>query len=153
MHKFKRKSSTSQELSTASLPDIVFMLLFFFMVTTVLRETTLLVEQKLPRSTQLTKLERKSLVSHLHIGKPLNPKLHGKEPKVQANDVFINLKSIAQWVNQEKDKLSEVERDKITISIKGDIDTKMGIIIDVQQELREVNARKLLYNSLKPAKE
>ena len=151
MHRFKRKSSTSQELSTASLPDIVFMLLFFFMVTTVLRETTLLVEQRLPRSTQLTKLERKSLVSHLYIGKPLNPKLYGKEPKVQANDVFINPKSLAQWVSQEKDKLSEVERDKITISIKSDVETKMGIIIDVQQELREVNARKLLYNSLKPA--
>ena len=146
-HAFQRKSSTSQALSTASLPDIVFMLLFFFMVTTVLRETDILVEQNLPRATQLTKLERKSLVSHLYVGRPLNTQLQGTEPKIQANDVFINLNAIVQWVNQEKDKLSEVERDKITISLKSDIKTKMGIIVDIQQELREANARKLLYNS------
>lgn len=149
--KFKRKSSASQELSTAALPDIVFMLLFFFMVTTVLRQTELLVEQKLPRATQLTQLERKSLVSHLYVGKPLNVKLHGNEPKIQANDVFIDVSSLVQWVNREKDKLSEVERDKMTVSLKGDTDTKMGLIVDIQQELREANARKLLYNSLKPA--
>ena len=148
-HAFKRKSRTSQELSTASLPDIVFMLLFFFMVTTVLRETEILVEQKLPKATQLTKLERKSLVSHVYVGRPLNTKLQGREPKIQVNDVFINLDAIVQWVNQEKDKLPEVERDKITISLKGDVETKMGIIVDIQQELREANARKLLYNSSK----
>ena len=148
MSRFTKKSSTSQGISTASLPDIVFMLLFFFMVTTVLRETELLVEQKLPHATQLTKLERKSLVSHLHVGRPLNIKLYGKAPKIQANDVFITVESIPQWVTQEKDKLNEVERDKITISLKGDIETKMGIIVDVQEQLREVNARKLLYNSL-----
>ena len=148
MSRFSKKSSTSPGISTASLPDIVFMLLFFFMVTTVLRETELLVEQKLPHATQLTKLERKSLVSHIHVGRPLNTKLYGKEPKIQANDVFITVESIPQWVTQEKDKLNEVERDKITISLKGDIETKMGIIVDVQEQLREVNARKLLYNSL-----
>ena len=149
--KFQKKSATSQELSTASLPDIVFMLLFFFMVTTVLRETEILVEQKLPKATQLTKLERKSLVSHLYVGKPLNEKVYGSDPKLQANDVFIDPKQdLIQWVNQEKDKLSEVERDKMTVSLKGDIGTKMGIVVDIQQALREANSRKLLYNSKKP---
>ena len=147
MGKFSRKSSTSSSISTASLPDIIFMLLFFFMVTTVLRETDLLVEQKLPQATQLTKLERKSLVSHLYIGKPLK-KSHGTEARIQANDVFIAPISLLQWVNQEKDKLSEAERDLITVSMKVDVETKMGIIIDVQQQLREANARKVLYNSL-----
>ena len=36
MAKFGKKSNTSQDIPTAALPDIIFMLLFFFMVTTVM---------------------------------------------------------------------------------------------------------------------
>ena len=52
------------------------------------------------------------------------------------------------FVNQEKDKLNEAERDQITISMKVDVESKMGIVSDVQQELREANARKILYSSV-----
>ena len=149
MAKFKKSSGTSQEIPTAALPDIIFMLLFFFMVTTVLRETTIMVEQKLPKSTQLSKLERKSLVSYIYIGKPKRTAVYGTQPKIQVNDVFIEVKDVVRFVNQEKDKLSEVERDQITMSMKVDIDAKMGIVTDVQQEFKEANARKVLYSSSK----
>ncbi|RZS98392.1 ExbD/TolR family protein [Cecembia calidifontis] len=145
MSKFKKKTSTSQNIPTSALPDIIFMLLFFFMVTTVLREQEILVEQKIPQATQLQKLEKKTLISYLYIGKPKNVALFGTEPRVQANDVLINTKDIVLWVNQEKDKLSEAERDQITISMKADREVKMGPISDVQFELREADARKLLY--------
>ena len=148
MSKFKKSSDTSQDIPTAALPDIIFMLLFFFMVTTVLRETEIMVKQKLPRATQLTKIERKSLVSYIYIGEPKNVSLYGDEPKIQTNDVFITVDDVVQFVNQEKDKLSEVERDQITMSMKVDVDVKMGIISDVQQELRKANARKVLYSSI-----
>ena len=148
MSKFKKSSSATQEIPTAALPDIIFMLLFFFMVTTVLRETDILVKQILPKATQLTKIERKSLVSYLYIGEPRNSAVFGEEPKIQVNDVFITENDIIQFVNTEKDKLTEVERDQITISMKVDVEVKMGIISDVQQELRKANARKLLYSSL-----
>lgn len=153
MSKFKKKTATSQEIPTSSLPDIIFMLLFFFMVTTVLRETEIKVKQEIPRATQLRKLEKKSLVSHLYIGKPKQPKIYGTEPKIQANDVFIGVKDVVLWVNQEKDKKDEFERDQITISMKVDVETKMGIISDVQQELREANARKLMYASIRDVEE
>ncbi|MEO0331543.1 MAG: biopolymer transporter ExbD, partial [Bacteroidota bacterium] len=70
MSKFKKKTSASQDIPTSALPDIIFMLLFFFMVTTVLRETDILVEQNLPRAEQLRKMQKKSLVSYIYIGKP-----------------------------------------------------------------------------------
>jgi biopolymer transport protein ExbD len=145
MSKFKKKTGTSQSIPTAALPDIIFMLLFFFMVTTVLREQDILVEQKIPQATQLQKLEKKTLISYLYIGKPKNVAMFGTEPRIQANDVLIGTKDILLWVNQEKDKLSEAERDQITISMKTDRDVKMGPISDVQFELREADARKLLY--------
>ena len=145
MSKFQKKTKASQDIPTAALPDIIFMLLFFFMVTTVLRETDILVSQQLPRATQLSKLEKKSLVSHLYIGTPKKTTLYGSEPKIQANDVLIEPKDLVLWVNKEKDKLDEAERDQITISLKIDEEAKMGIVSDVQQQLREANARKIMY--------
>lgn len=150
MHKFKKKTKSDPSIPTSALPDIIFMLLFFFMVTTVLRETTINVEQKIPKATELRKLQRKSLVSYLYVGKPVlrMQDQFGKEPRIQANDVFITVEEIVGWVLQEKDKLDEVERDQITIALKVNNETKMGLISDVQLELREANARKLLYTTI-----
>lgn len=148
MSKFKKNQKVEPAISTASLPDIVFMLLFFFMVTTVLREQDLLVEQKIPQATQLQKLQKKSLISYLFIGKPKNTALYGTEPRVQANDALIQTPEIVQWVNQERDLLPEADRPGITISMKIDRDVKMGPISDVQNELREADARRILYASI-----
>jgi biopolymer transport protein ExbD len=148
MSKFKKKPRTEPGISTASLPDIVFMLLFFFMVTTVLREQDILVEQKIPAATQLQKLQKKTLISYIFIGKPKNTFLYGVEPRVQANDALLNPADIRQWVNQERDMLPEADRGLITISIKADRDVKMGPISDVQFELREADARRVLYASI-----
>jgi biopolymer transport protein ExbD len=148
MSKFKKKPKTEPTVSTASLPDIVFMLLFFFMVTTVLREQDILVEQKIPAATQLQKLQKKTLISYVFIGKPKNTALYGVEPRVQANDALLQPADIQQWVNQERDMLPESDRGLITISIKADREVKMGPISDVQFELREADARRVLYASI-----
>ena len=148
MSKFKKKANTKQDIPTSALPDIIFMLLFFFMVTTVLREVTIDVKQRIPDATQLRKLQRKSLVSYLYIGEPKKTDQWGSEPRVQANDVFIEPKDVTLWVTQEKDKLNEVERDQITIAMKVDGEAKRGLISDVEFQLRKANARKLLYTAL-----
>lgn len=148
MGKFKKKTNTSENIPTSALPDIIFMLLFFFMVTTVLREQEILVDQKLPQSTQLQKLQKKTLISYIYIGKPKNTALYGTEPRVQANDALLNSSDIVQWVNRERDALPEADRGMITISMKVDKDVKMGPISDVQSELREADARRVLYASI-----
>ena len=147
MSKFKKKASTKQEIPTSSMPDVVFMLLFFFMVTTKMRETSINVEQKMPQATQLRTLAKKSLISYLYIGAPKKKDQFGAEPKIQANDVFIQPKDVIQWVNAEKAKLDEVDRDAITVSLKVDVESKRGLIADVETELRRANARKLLYSA------
>jgi biopolymer transport protein ExbD len=148
MSKFKKKTNVKQDIPTSSMPDVVFMLLFFFMVTTELRKTSIEVKQQIPKATQLRKLMRKSLVTNLYIGEPTKPQQYGKEPKIQADDVFIDTKDIIRWVNEQKSKLEEVERDQLTVSLKVDKDAKRGIISDVESELRKANARKLLYSTL-----
>ena len=71
MAKFKKnKSGDLPAISTASLPDIVFMLLFFFMVATVMRDSTLMVQNTLPAADQVQKLDKKDRVIYIYAGKP-----------------------------------------------------------------------------------
>jgi biopolymer transport protein ExbD len=148
MSKFKKKAQVKQDIPTSSMPDVVFMLLFFFMVTTEMRETTIEVQQRIPEATQMRKLARKSLVTNLYVGEPRKTEQFGKEPKIQANDVFIEPKDIVLWVSKEKDKLAENEREQLTVSLKVDNEAKRGIIADVETELRKANTRKVLYTTI-----
>jgi biopolymer transport protein ExbD len=152
MSKFKKKANVKQDIPTSSMPDVVFMLLFFFMVTTQLRETSIEVQQRIPEATQLRKLQRKTLVTNLYIGAPVKTEQYGVEPKIQANDSFIEPSGIAKWVNAERDKLREDEQDQLTVALKVDNEAKRGIIVDVETELRKANARKLLYTTREAAK-
>lgn len=147
----KKKGGGTPELSTASLPDIVFMLLFFFMVTTTMREVTLLVANAKPYATEIQKLERKSLVSYIYMGKPKKDlqAQFGTEPRIQLNDQFARLTDIQQFAVTEREARNEAERPLVTISIKADKDVKMGLVTDVKQELRKAQMLKINYSTRK----
>ncbi|MBW6478853.1 MAG: biopolymer transporter ExbD [Bacteroidales bacterium] len=145
----KDKGIQSQKINTASLPDIIFMLLFFFMVTTTMRETTLFVRNTLPSATEIQKLERKSLVSFIYIGPPIQSNIFGTEPRIQLNDAFANINEIASFVEAERQARDERERPLMITSMKIDRETKMGIVTDVKQELRLVNALNINYSTVR----
>jgi len=152
MSKFKKKTGGgTPAISTASLPDIVFMLLFFFMVSTVMREVTLKVESTKPMATEIKKLERKSLVTYVYVGKPKAAYIPqvGSEPRVQLNDAFARLNEIQNFVITEREAINEAERPLMTVSIKADEDVKMGLITDIKQELRKAEALKINYSTRK----
>lgn len=150
MGRFKKDSAPkSQKINTASLPDIIFMLLFFFMVTTVMRETALFVQVRMPQATEIQQLERRSLVSFIYIGPPLQAHIFGTEPRIQLNDNFAAVNDIPSFIEAERLSVSEAERPLMTTSLKVDRTTKMGIVTDVKQELRQVNALKINYSTLR----
>lgn len=152
MAKFRKEGSKEvPAISTASLPDIVFMLLFFFMVSTTMREVTLMVEKGLPSASQISKLEKKSLVSNIYIGKPTSQYvgMYGNEPRIQLNDKLANMNEIGAFVIAEQETRKEEERNKITNNLKIQPDTKMGIVTDLKQELRRANSLRISYASLK----
>lgn len=148
----KKKSGGTPGISTASLPDIIFMLLFFFMVTTVMRETTLLVKIKAPEATEVQKLERKSLVSFIYIGPPTKPDVYGTESRIQLNDSYKTVDDIQEFIAAERESRDEVDRKFLTTSLKVHGETRMGIVTDVKQELREVGAFKINYSTRKQYK-
>lgn len=152
MSKFRKDSKKDTPgISTASLPDIVFMLLFFFMVTTVMRETTIMVQQSLPQATEIQKLEKKSLVSYIYIGSPVERMqgTYGTKARIQLNDAFATVDDIPQYITTERTARDEKEVPFMTTSIKADQNTKMGIVTDVKQELRKANALKINYSTRK----
>ncbi len=147
----KKGGKKMTPISTASLPDVIFMLLFFFMISTSMREQEVLVTVTPPEATETQKLEKKSLVSYIYIGQPM-PKLRGKfgnAPRIQLNDSFSTSREIGHFVASERDKLSESDRALMTVCIKADRSTRMGIITDVKQELRKANALKVSYQASK----
>jgi biopolymer transport protein ExbD len=148
MAKFKKKAKTKQDIPTSALPDIIFMLLFFFMVTTVLRETTVLVQNRVPAATELRKLQKKSLVSYIYIGEPKNTEQWGSEPRIQADDSFIDPSGVGLWVTRKKDNLNENDREQLTVALKVDEEAKRGLVSDVEMELRKSNSRKVLYTTI-----
>ena len=149
----KKGSKELPPVSTASLPDIVFMLLFFFMVTTVMRETSLKVEHVIPKAKEIAKLERKSLVAYIHIGPPIKAlrSIMGTEPRIQLDDAFATADDIPVFVEKVIGETPEQEVPLLTYSLKVDVKTKMGSVVDVKQELRKVNALKINYSSSKIA--
>ena len=152
MSKFRKDSKKDTPgISTASLPDIVFMLLFFFMVTTVMRETTIMVQQSLPQATEIQKLEKKSLVSYIYIGSPVERMqgTYGTKARIQLNDAFATVDDIPQYITAERTARDEKEVPFMTTSITADQNTKMGIVTDVKQELRKANALKINYSTRK----
>ena len=156
MSKFSsKKKDRTPAVSTASLPDIVFMLLFFFMVVTVMREVDPLIELTVPKATEIEKIENKSLVSYIYIGPPIR-KLQeqlGSEPRIQLNDQFAKLEDVKAFIEMERASKPEHQRNKMYTSMKVDSDTKMGIVTDVKQELREVWALKIIYSTNKSSEE
>jgi biopolymer transport protein ExbD len=147
MSRFKDKGGKgTPAISTASLPDIIFMLLFFFMVTTVMREVDLKVKISLPEASEVAKLEDKALVDYIYIGPPTIAAL-GTEPMMQLNDQFARLDEIDVWVKQNVERREEVLRPKITRSLKVDRETAMKMVTDVKQELRKSEALKINYST------
>ncbi len=151
MSKFKKGGGKElPAISTASLPDIVFMLLFFFMVATVMRQNTLLIENKLPYADQVEKLEKKTPIMYIYAGKP-GPgyKKFGTEAKVQLNDKLVNsVAEIQNFVQENRNKVGETRVGKLIAALKVDKNTNMGLIGDVKEQLREINQLKINYATL-----
>ncbi len=152
MSKFsKKRGKADPAISTASLPDIIFMLLFFFMVVTVLRDAELKVKVNTPYASELTKLEEKSLVNYLYVGRPTvqYQAVYGTKPRLQLGDKFADVSEIPLFLEKHKTKVPEARHGQITSSLRVDGEVTMGIVQDIKIQLRKANQLKVNYSAKK----
>ena len=131
--KIERKTHTSREISTSSMPDIIFMLLIFFMVTTVMREYEGL-DVIMPRAKMIEKLESKRHTTYVWAT---------KDGLVSVDDRIIHINDLAGLMYNKVAK-----EPKVTVSLKSDEKTTMKLITDIHTQLRTANALKLSYSAL-----
>jgi biopolymer transport protein ExbD len=133
--KFQKKiAQTQQTIPTASLPDIIFMLLIFFMVTTVLREVDILVTYSLPEAVAVEKIDNKRLLSYIWIG---------NDERIQIDDSIVPVGAISNIAYGKR-----MNNPNIIMSLRIDKGSRMGIVSDVQQELRRADALRINYSAL-----
>ena len=142
MSRFRRQKHEVPGLNLAALPDLIFTVLFFFMIVTHMRVVTPLVHVETPQGTELEKA-RKQGVIYLFIGQPMDAKgqVEGASDsrRIQLNDRFVELDQLAQ--------MSEDAREHLTVSIRADRNTEMGLINDVKQQLRKAGALNINYSA------
>jgi biopolymer transport protein ExbD len=146
-----KKAKKLAGFNTASMGDIVFILLFFFMVTTTMRESEVKVRTDVPKASEVAKLERKDLTVYINIGPPIASEQarYGTDTRIQLNDSFKTVDDIRNFIASFREGLDEKDRPYMTTALKIDKDTRMGMVSDVKEELRRCQALKIMYNALK----
>lgn len=146
MSKFRTKSKKKSVISTSSLPDIVFLLLFFFMMTATIRSNQDQQEIIEPKAHAITKVDQKNLIRELTIGKARDRRF-GDQEIIMDKDGPIAIDDLVQWTLEQKNTLPEYQKPQMIVMIRADKHVKMGLISDIQEELRKANTRKVLYRS------
>ncbi|WP_130733353.1 biopolymer transporter ExbD [Flavobacterium sp. J27] len=150
MSKFKKKKSGGTPgISTASLPDIVFMLLFFFMTATTMKDSDLMIENRLPKANQTAKLHKKNYIMYIYVGKPKSnyASTLGASDRIQLNDKISSVSDIRSFVITERAERNSEDEKYLTASLKIDKDVRMGLIQDIKTELRKVEQLKVNYTT------
>lgn len=145
---FHTKRHSVPSLNVASMPDLIFTVLFFFMIVTHMRQVTPKVHYEVPQGTEIEK-ERKAGMVYLFIGKPVDEQGHvvGDETRIQLNDRYVTVAQIPEEIKKEREMMSEDVRQHMTVSIRADRDTEMGVINDVKQALRKAGALNINYSA------
>lgn len=118
-----------------------------------MREVTLQVKVTKPGSSQSVKIaaEDRNKIISVYVGKPTKAQLYGSAPRMQLNDVIADVKDVGPFVLEEMNRLPEADRKKAFVSIKADEEISTGIITDIKEALRDVDALKIQYGTRKTA--
>jgi biopolymer transport protein ExbD len=145
---FHRGNHEVPALNTSSLPDLIFTVLFFFMIVTHMRTVELKVRYEVPQGTELQKLGHKSAVSYIYVGRVMNSSYQAEgEMQIQLNDQIATVDEIKAYLEEERRRMSPEDQARMTVSIKADRDTPMGMIVDIKHALQHSFALKINYSA------
>ena len=153
-----KKKRIEPGISTASLPDIVFMLLFFFMVATTSKENESSVMVKLPTASESGKLDDKTPTAYIQLGVPVKAlqDVYGNKTSIQLNDAIKTKKEIRMFLDEKRASIKSHYKNidpsigaskakQMIVCLKIDKKTKLGFLNEVKEELRDAAALKINY--------
>ena len=139
--KIRKKKRDTPEVSTASLPDIIFMLLFFFMTVTVLRTASSQMTIELPDTETAVKVNHEASEFNIYVSHTEDDQKH----KIQINEYLVSLKQLDNILSDISAPLLDFEKLKVPIYLRIDKDVKMDLVYDVKLLLRKHGLRKINY--------
>ena len=72
----------------------------------------------------------------------------GEESRIQLNVAFAEVSEVQDYVIGERASMKEVDQPNMTVSLKIDQDTRMGIVTEIKEALRRAYALKINYSSV-----
>ena len=133
---FRRTSHELPGLNMASMPDLIFTVLFFFMIVTHMRHDDVKVRYQVPAGTEVQKLQQKSAVINVYVS----------ASQIQVNNQLTDLDHLSGLIEAERKKLSEDNAERLTVSLRADKQTPMGVIADVKEALQKSFALRINYS-------
>ncbi len=143
--KFHTKRHNVPSLNMASMPDLIFTVLFFFMIVTHMRSDEVKVRYEVPQGTEMKKLANKSSVVNIYIGRETGD--GSQEWRVQLNGDIVRIEEIPVRIEQLRAAMAPENAEHLTVSLRADRHTPMGIISDVKQALQECYALRINYSA------
>ncbi len=138
---FPRRHHQVPSLNVASMPDLIFTVLFFFMIVTHMRSDEVKVKLQVPQGKDVQKLANKASVVNIYIGQ------FKGEWAVQLNGDLISIDDIPARIEEIRGGMSAENADKLTVSLRADRHTPMGVITDVKQALQKSYALRINYSA------
>ena len=133
----KKTQRSMPEISTASLPDIIFMLLFFFMVVTVMRTNDQQLPIELPQTVENDKVKK--------IDKEVSLQVSGSTEKILVNDQYVSIDNLGSFLELATADIHRADRINIPVYLRVDKGSPMGTVYAVKLALRKVGLRKVNY--------
>lgn len=157
MMRYPTRNHQMPGLNTASLPDLIFTVLFFFMIVTHMRQVRLKVHYRVPQGTELTRLTKKSAVSYVYIGRPVDSatgqaRLSHPATVVQLNDKLVTPDELAGYMAEERERMSPEDKRQQVVSIKADLHTPMAVVNEVKLALRQAKTLRVSYSAVAKGK-
>ncbi len=128
---FKRNTGKGAFVPTSSMGDIAFLLLIFFMVTTIFREESGL-PVELPRAESGEEAQRE-LLSNIYIN---------RQELISIDDRIVKVTDVSAIMRQ---KIGE--NVQLIVAFKTDSYVPYGVVSDVMEQLKEVNALRVFFNN------
>lgn len=153
-HKFKKnQEKETPAVSTAALPDIVFMLLFFFMVAASIKPSDYqkYIKLKPAKSSAMNNIAKKDMIAYLYLGTPKNKAKYPQQYLMLLNDKPAQIGDIRGWIGDETRKKSPKDLMEYGIITQMTIDqtAKVGYVQAIKEKLSLSKAFNVSYAGVK----